>query len=186
MSGIQSNSKSGAILRAAQLADADVLLEIVHSAYRGGLATVAWKNENHIVQGPRIKKPEIEQLIQSDAASIRVVELDGGELGGCALVDRHGQDVVHIGMIAVAPSKQNLGLGKLLIQDAEKHALNVFKATTANMYVLNGRPELMGWYNRLGYSETGQIEPFPASEGGSKPLKEDAHLIEISKKLSAI
>ncbi|MDR3613800.1 MAG: GNAT family N-acetyltransferase [Candidatus Obscuribacterales bacterium] len=186
MSLSQSNLKPQISLRAATLADVDVLLEIVHSAYRGGVATVSWKNENHIVQGPRIKKPQMEQIIQSSDASIRVAELDNGELGGCALVDKHGEGVVHIGMIAVDPGKQNLGLGKSLIQDAEDYARERFKATTAKMYVLNGRPELMAWYNRLGYAETGHTEPFPSSEGGSQALNDDAHLIEISKAIAAV
>jgi ribosomal protein S18 acetylase RimI-like enzyme len=182
----QPNIKPQISLRAAILADVDVLLEIVHSAYRGGVATVAWKNENHIVQGPRIKKLEMEQIIQSSDASIRVADLGNGEIGGCALVDKRGDGVVHIGMIAVDPGKQNLGLGKLLIKDAEEHACKNFNATTANMYVLNGRPELMAWYKRLGYAETGNTEPFPSSEGGSQALNADAHLIEISKAIGAV
>ena len=186
MSISQSNLKPQISLRAATLADVDVLLEIIHSAYRGGVATVSWKNENHIVQGPRIKKPEMEQIIQSSDASIRVAELDNGEIGGCALVDKHGDNIVHIGMLAVDPDKQNLGLGKLLVKDAEEHARKNFKATTAKMFVLNGRPELMDWYKRLGYVESGHTEPFPSSETGSQALNEDAHLIEISKAIGTV
>jgi predicted N-acetyltransferase YhbS len=177
----QSNPKSQISLRAATQADVDVLLEIIHSAYRGGVAAVAWKNENHIVQGPRITKQELEQLILSNDASIRVVQLDDGAIGGCCLVDKHGESVVHIGMLAVNPAKQNLGLGKLLVQGAEDYAFKNFKATTAKMFVLNGRPELMDWYKRLGYVETGHTEPFPSSETGSKAINKDTYLIEISK-----
>lgn len=186
MSLLQSKLKSQISLRAATLADVDVLLEIVHSAYRGGVATVCWKNENHIVQGPRIKRPEMEQIIQSGDASIRVAELDNGEIGGCVLVDKHGEGIVHIGLIAVNPARQNLGLGKLLVKNAEEHARTNFKATTANMYVLNGRPELMDWYKRLGYVETGHTQAFPISEGGSQALNPDAHFIEISKVIGAV
>jgi ribosomal protein S18 acetylase RimI-like enzyme len=88
---------------------------------------------------------------------------------------------VHIGLLAVDPDRQNLGLGKKLIAAAEKYALNHFKCGALKMFVLSGRDELLAWYLKLGYSKTGETVPFCVSAMGTRPVCNDAHFIAIAK-----
>ena len=171
--------------RHATLADAAALVPVVNRAYRGGLATVPWKNENHLVSGPRIDVPEVEQRIGGDNSRIVVAEIVKDNkplLIGCVHVERHGAEA-HIGLLSVDPDCQNMGLGKQLITQGELCAREFFKCEKALMYVLSGRPELLDWYVRVGYTPTGETEPFPADEGGWKTRDEDAHFVVISKGL---
>lgn len=172
-------------MRAARLTDVDALEKLVQLAYRGGKATVAWKNENHLVKGPRIEQAELKALVETDDANILIAEIaeqDRVLMVGCVLVEQHGE-AAHIGLLAVNPDCQNMGLGKKLVQAGEEHAANHFNCSVAKMFVLNGRDELLGWYKRLGYAETGVTEPFPGAETGLTAIDTNAYFTEISKTL---
>jgi GNAT superfamily N-acetyltransferase len=184
MSSTAVNTSSLSV-RVADLGDITSLEQIVQLAYRGGMATVPWKNEAHLVEGPRIVAQELEELISADAATILVAESSGDsqtELVGCVLAEKH-ENEVHVGLLAVSPSCQNSGLGRRLVKAAEDHARTEFKCTTAKMFVLSGREGLLDWYERLGYKRTGETAPFSGFETGQKTRDSDAHFVVISKTL---
>lgn len=165
----------------AQLSDVDALVDVVQLAYRGGLATVAWKNENHLVKGPRIDSAKMSALIEGEGTHVLKIEHDG-TLAGCVLVEIEG-DACVIGMLSVHPQMQNLKLGKRLVAAAEDFARTQIGSKEARMYVLSQRAELLEWYQRLGYEKNGERKEFPAEEEGSKPVDSDTYLVVIGKKL---
>jgi ribosomal protein S18 acetylase RimI-like enzyme len=65
-------------------------------------------------------------------------------------------------MLTVSPELQNSGVGKLL-QHAEIHAKDLGLPKIV-MTVISVRDELIAWYKRNGYEDTGEREPFPASD----------------------
>lgn len=170
-------------LRKADSGDIDRLEELVQLAYRGGKAAVAWKNEDHMVSGPRITKPELTAMIACQTAHILVFAAENETILGCVLVEEHEDGQAHVGMLAVSPDCQNMGLGKKLIKAAEDYAKNQLLCRKTKMCVLSGRPELLGWYKSLGYEETGENTPFPGPESGLTPAQEGAHFIGIGKDL---
>lgn len=165
----------------AHLSDIEALVEVVQLAYRGGLATVDWKNENHLVTGPRIDGAKMKALIEGDDTHVLKIEHEG-KLAGCVLIEIEG-DACVIGMLSVHPEMQNLKLGKRLVQDAEAFAKSEIKSKEARMYVLSQRAELLQWYQRLGYEKNGERKEFPAEEEASKPVDKDTYLAVIFKKL---
>lgn len=163
--------------------DVQGLVEVVQLAYRGGLAKVGWKNEHDLVTGPRIDQTKMRALLANQgAAVIKVMTGSDGQLAGCVLAEKHG-DSVHIGMLAVHPDFQNMKLGKVLIEAAEQYGREHFGAKTGKMFVLSQRAELLAWYSRLGYQQTGATVPFPAEEEGSRPVQEDTVLVEICRSI---
>ncbi len=177
------------IERLAVPADASALDEIVHLAYRSGQSSVDWKNEHHLVSGPRINQDQIVDLInRQDSAIIVLAAPDTGAnvahtVIACAHVEKQ-DELAHIGLIAVHPAFQNLGLGRRVIACAEAHAKNVLRCRVSQMEVLSGRPELMSFYERLGYASSGQTARFPAGpETGLTPRDVDAHFRVIIKTL---
>lgn len=170
-------------IREAIATDILSLETLVNLAYRGGKATVAWKNENHLVVGPRATAAGLQEQVSSPDTTILVSEADE-HLSGCVLIEKKGENS-HIGMLSVHPEMQNLGLGKMLITKAEEYAREQFHSKNAIMFVLSGRPELLGWYEKLGYSQTGKTAPFPNNPAiGLQPLSADAHFCVISKALT--
>ena len=171
-------------LRAAAAGDAQKLAEIVHLAYRGGLSPVAWKNENHLVSGPRATAEDIDQILESADKIILIAEIlkaDQADVVGCVQIEDYGQGEAHIGLLTVRPDCQNLGLGKLLVQAAEEYARQHWQSKTATMSVLYNRAELLDWYLRLGYALTGETAPFVGVGTGLTTHFENPHFVVISK-----
>lgn len=157
-------------MRAAKVSDIPALLLLVEEAYRGGKATVAWKNEHDMVTGPRTSSEELNKYITSTESSILVLESADGTFAGCVCVEQQGADA-HIGLLAVNPSFQNQGVGRRLLEDAERYGQAQFGCTSGVMWVLSGRDELLEFYRRRGYEKTGETVPFPAEEFGVTLLK---------------
>jgi ribosomal protein S18 acetylase RimI-like enzyme len=171
--------------RAATLADVAQLEPLIRFAYRGGKETVSWTNEHKLVKGPRISEPELREIISSSDKAILVCEEQRDSrriLLGCIQVEHDG-DEAYIGMLAVDPDRQSSGIGKLLLQSAETYATGVFGCSTAKMWILAGRDELMAWYVRMGYAETGETEPFLPPESGVEALVDNLHFLVIKKEL---
>jgi len=170
--------------RVANQGDVTGLVDLVQLAYRGGKSTVGWKNESHLVSGPRITEAQMKELVNASTQTILVAELPSNQpqMVGCILVAEHSDDA-HLGMFAVHPALQNIGLGKALVQAAEDYAVGTLGKTHIKMLVLSTREEILAWYGRMGYEKTGETEPFFGPESGQTPLQENLHFVEIAKKL---
>jgi len=68
-------------------------------------------------------------------------------------------DKLYVGMLSVSPGLQNKGIGKLLLQLADKVAI-ANDCTALTMTVISIRTELIAWYNRHGFLPTGETFPF--------------------------
>jgi ribosomal protein S18 acetylase RimI-like enzyme len=71
----------------------------------------------------------------------------------------------YIGMLAVQPSLQGLGLGRKMLHSAEEYCRKGC-CNYVDIKVLSLRAELVPFYRKLGYAETGTEEFQP-----SRPLK---------------
>ncbi|KAH6618339.1 acyl-CoA N-acyltransferase [Chaetomium sp. MPI-SDFR-AT-0129] len=68
------------------------------------------------------------------------------------------------GLFAVSPLHQSLGIGHALLSHAEAYALQSWDTQRMEMVVTMGRPELVAWYVRRGYVETGEERVIPREE----------------------
>ncbi len=82
-------------------------------------------------------------------------------------------------MLAVAPDQQGRGIARILIGAAENHCRQR-GCRHMDIKVLSLRPELLPFYSKLAYVQTGTEEFRP-----SRPLKVgyDCHCIVMSKPL---
>lgn len=62
-------------------------------------------------------------------------------------------------MFSVSPASQGGGIGKKLLLAAEDHAREV-DCSMIYMTVISVRTELIDWYKRNGYVDTGERKPF--------------------------
>jgi GNAT superfamily N-acetyltransferase len=79
-------------------------------------------------------------------------------------ITRRNDDVAYLGMLCVDPALQAGGLGRMLIAQAEERARQDFGAKRMEMTVVAPRTELIAYYERRGYAQTGEIRPFPVPE----------------------
>jgi ribosomal protein S18 acetylase RimI-like enzyme len=81
-----------------------------------------------------------------------------GMIGCVNLQEKEGR--VYLGMFSVSPSLQGAGIGKCLMVAAEEYA-RLVGARSIYMMVISARTELIAWYERRGYRDTGERVPFP-------------------------
>ena len=182
-------SGTGLRRRRAIAADAPELVDLIRAAYRGPASYGRWTSEEHLVRGTRTDEPAVLAAIASAGSAMLLVEDDsgGGDGGGpvacCRIADR-GSGLAYFGMFAVDPARQGAGTGRQVVRWAELAAAELFSAQTLELEVLGQQEQLRGWYERLGYTATGEIRPFPADPVFAVPMRDDLHLIVLSRRLS--
>ncbi|MBY0563548.1 MAG: GNAT family N-acetyltransferase [Hyphomonadaceae bacterium] len=142
------------------------LHSLIENAYRGESAKRGWTHEADLLGGQRTDTEALAGIIADPKQTLLMGETDGA-LVGCVLVadkgDRDGVRIGYLGMLTVQPDRQAGGLGKALLDAAEQHARS-FGAEVMEMTVIKSRRELIEWYTRRGYSDTGREEPFPLDD----------------------
>lgn len=164
-------------IRKAELTDAEAVTKLVNQAYRPEVGSEGWTHESALVNGDRIDHKKVAAAIQS--GTVLVGSNERG-LVGCVqveVVDR----AAHIGMLAVDPSLQTLGVGKLLLAHAEELAVQKFNAQVGVLVVIAARTELVEFYLRRGYSKTDELAQYPVDAGVGTPNKEAMLLATLRK-----
>jgi len=105
---------------------------------------------------------ELAAVIASPGHSLLLAERDGTLVGTVTVADL-GQGRAYLGMLAVSPSAQVGGLGRLLVTAAAEEAKARFAARTLELTVIALRTELIDWYRRRGFACTGELRPFPVA-----------------------
>jgi uncharacterized protein (TIGR00290 family) len=143
--------------REAESSDVNRLFALVQAAYRGA---GGWTSEVGLVEGERIGPAELRAEIDSSRAVVMVVP-DREEIVACCVVRGGGGPTAHFGLFAVDPGRQAAGVGRRLMAAARRVARERFAADTLEITVVSGQPALVAWYERLGFSTTGETIPFP-------------------------
>jgi GNAT superfamily N-acetyltransferase len=171
------------IVRTAVLADAPVVADLVHRAYRGDSSRAGWTTEADLLDGQRIGLSDVEAKISAPDAEILLAEAEG--ILGCCEIEQRPGGVAYFGMFAVEPRLQGGGIGGLLLDRAESRARELWGATTMEMTVLAQRTDLIPFYERRGYTRTGDIRPFPyGDEAFGQPRRDDLVFEVLAKTLS--
>jgi len=112
-----------------------------------------------------------------------IVATDGAnDLTACALI-RNEEASGYFGMFAVRPDVQGGGLGKAMLEAAERQIKELWRLNTVYMTVINLRQDLIAYYERRGYKRTGERKPFPFDLPGLGATRTDFHLTVLRKPL---
>ena len=137
--------------------DAKAIADLVNSAYRGDSSRAGWTTEADLLEGSRTDAHLIAELMrQPNAMILKCVQNDA--IIGCVELNRVDEGL-YLGMLTVKPDLQGQGIGKALIKAAEEKA-HELKLSKIVMTVISVRKELIDWYKRHGYTDTGKKKPF--------------------------
>lgn len=139
--------------------DVQSVVNLVESAYRGDASRIGWTTEADLLDGRRTDAASIAELIGSDDDWLLLAECRNLLVASCHL--RREGNAAYFGMFAVVPRLQAQGVGRRVLAEAERRAQNEFGAREMRMTVIDCRDELIAWYQRRGYSRTGEHSPFP-------------------------
>lgn len=171
------------VFRLAITDDAHAIAARAQSAYRGEGARRGWTTEADLIPGERISAGEVRALVDRPLSVVLLAE-DAAGLAGCVHVEA-ADGAGHLGLLAVDPARQAMGLGRRLVVAAEALARDRFGVAEMRMKVIHSRVELIGWYERQGYVRTGEVAPFPVANAdlGVGP-EVDLHFVVLGKPLA--
>ena len=151
----------------ASAADVPAICKLVNSAYRGDSSRKGWTTEADLLGGIRIDEDMLQQYFAEPNSTVLKCTSDNDRITGCVYLKKENLRL-YLGMLTVSPELQARGIGKLLLQAAEKKAAKK-GCESIIMTVISSRVELIDWYKRHGYVDTGEKQPFPVSERFGKP-----------------
>ncbi|MBI1764188.1 MAG: GNAT family N-acetyltransferase [Acidobacteria bacterium] len=153
--------------RQAAPTDAEAIAALVNAAFRV---------ERFFIDGDRTNPDHIRTQLQ---AGVFLLAEERSQLIGCVYVELRGEQGKqgYFGLLAIDPARQKTGLGKRLVMAAEDYC-RAAGCREMELQIVNVREELPGFYQRLGYHETGTA-PFRANHEPLLPC----HFVKMSKLL---
>jgi GNAT superfamily N-acetyltransferase len=161
--------KSGSHLSAlrtrfAGVRDAEALTRLVNTAFLV---------ESEIFDGDRASRDSVLALLEKGKF---LITEDSAGLAGCVYVELQ-RDRGYIGLLSVDPPRQGSGMGRLLMEAAERFFCEA-GCVAVDLRVVSPRAPLPAFYRHLGYAETHRSD-MPAEARPKVPCQ----FIHMSKKL---
>jgi N-acetylglutamate synthase-like GNAT family acetyltransferase len=148
-------------IKKATAEDIPQLVLLINSAYRGESSKQGWTTEADLLGGIRTDEESLKELLSKEG-SVILKFTEEGKIIGCVNLQKQGNHL-YLGMLTVAPNLQAKGIGKQLLKASEVYAAEQ-NCSTVVMTVITVRNELLQWYQRHGYSLTGEKKPFPMND----------------------
>ncbi len=170
--------------RAAVAEDAARVADLVNSGYRGESSKRGWTTEADLLGGQRTDAEGVLDMLREPSSRVELA-FDDESLVGCVYLKRQADGACYLGMLTVDPTRQAGGLGKRLMERSEALA-GEWGCARMRMTVLHSREELLRYYERRGYTLTGEFEPFPYDQPRfGLPKVQGLKLLEMVKDLPA-
>lgn len=158
-------------IQIASAADISFVVSLLNSAYRGDVSRQGWTTEAHLIEGEvRTDHASVKEVTEMDNSVVLKYVNEGSQIIGCVNLQQHGHKI-YLGMFAVSPQLQGGGVGKKLLHAAEEYALQR-NCHSIYMTVISVRTELIDWYKRHGYKETGEKKSFDEDGLSGKHLQQ--------------
>ena len=159
------------------------IIDLVNLAFRGSGPSASWNVESGIIEGQRLNESLLREDFAAKPEGYLLTHRDEtkGTLLGTVWLEPVGDGVWHLGLLTVRPDLQKKQLGRTLLAAAESYAKER-GAQRIRMTVVNVRDLLIAWYERRGYTRTGETQPFPyGDERFGRPLRDDLHFVVLEK-----
>lgn len=177
--------------RFATIDDVPQVVVLVESAYRGDSSRVGWTTEADLLHGQRTDEAMVADALGRDGVHVLLAERDGELIACCELTAPGGErdpqasgtaagqagapatathgcsadsrtaGSAYLGMFAVRPELQGGGIGRAVLDEAARIARDDWHAEALELSTLHPREELIAWYERCGFTRTGELRAFP-------------------------
>ncbi len=165
---------------AADVAEVVALANLAYREDRSG-----WSSEAGLIAGTRLTEPQLRADLAAKPHAHLLLGRDnpGEPLLGTVWLEPKSAEVWYLGLLIIRPDLQDRKLGRELLAQAEDFA-QTHGARRIRMTVLNVRAALLAWYQRRGYTRTGETEPFPYGDDRfGTPLRDDLSFLVLEKQL---
>ncbi len=155
-------------------------------SYRGTGTKAGWTSEESYIDGDRTSQAALQlQLDTRPEGALLVAPAEQyAPIVACVWLEPLATGAWYLGSLTVDPALQNSGLGRELLERAEAWAKER-GATGIQMTVVNIRDTLIAWYERRGYTLTGEVQPFPYGDNRfGVPRRDDLAFVVLEKTLT--
>ena len=157
-------------------ADVAAITSLLNSAYRGESSKKGWTTEAHLIAGnKRTDEKHLQQVMQMPDSIVVKFSNEQLQITGCVNLQQHGNKI-YLGLLSVSPQLQGFGIGKQLLKAADEYAQHL-QCTAIYMTVITARQELISWYQRYGYQDTGERKAFIEDGLSGKHLQPLAFMV---------
>jgi len=173
------------VFRSAAIDDIGAIVALVTSAYRGDASRRGWTTEADFLDGNRVDRDVLQLDIERPRSRVLLAERDGALIACAHVAVEHldgGSDAGYFGMFSVEPQLQGGGIGKAVLDEAERIARDEWQLPVMRMTVIDIRDELIAFYQRRGYRRTGVFKPFPYGDPRYGLPKRDDLRFEVLEK----
>lgn len=151
--------------------DVPSITALLNRAYRGEPSRQGWTTEAHLIAGDvRTDEEHLLQTMREPGSVVLKYADDAGSVIGCVNLQHHDKKI-YLGLLSVSPRLQGGGVGKQLLAAAEEYARQQL-CNSIYMTVISVRTELIDWYERHGYRDTGARKAFHEDGLTGKHLQE--------------
>lgn len=166
----------------ASINNAEEIMHLLNSAYRGEDSKKGWTTEAHLIAGEtRTDISSVVEVIAKPASIMLVYTNEENKIIGCVNLQQHNNKV-YLGMFSVSPHLKGGGIGKALLLAAEEFAKQI-NCSSIYMSVISVREELINWYKRHGYVDTNERKQFIEDGVSGKHLQQLEFMV-LEKKLT--
>ena len=159
------------------------VVALMNAAFRGAASERSWSVESGYITGERTNEHLLREERAQGALLLLVKNEATSALQGCVSLQALSPDRWYLGSLTVDPKLQNTGLGRKLLSTAEIYAAT-HGARFVQITVVNVRDTLIAWYERRGYSRTGEKRPFPYGDDRfGTPTRDDLEFVVLEKLL---
>ncbi len=135
------------------------------------LLNAAFAMERDFIDKDRTSLPEIERYMTT--GTFYVVDGEADSLASCMYLEQRG-DRMYLGMLAVRPGQQGRGLGRRMMDEADRQAA-ARGCRALDIRIVDRRTELPPFYRKLGFVDNG-TEPLVEPK-----LTKPAHFIRMTR-----
>jgi ribosomal protein S18 acetylase RimI-like enzyme len=158
---------------------------LVNAAYRGEASRAGWTSEADLLGGQRTDAEALRRDLAArpGATILTMRERDAGPIIASVWLEPADTERYYLGMLTVNPARQADGLGRILLEEAERFAAAA-GGRVMQLTVIEQRESLIAWYERRGYRRTGAVKPFPYDDARvGAPKRGDLRLAVFEKAL---
>ena len=139
--------------------DIAVIAALLNRSYRGESSKKGWTTEAYLIGGDtRTDADNLLKIMSLPTSVFLKYTGEDGNICGCVNLQEL-EEKLYLGMFSVDPELQGKGIGKRILIAAEEYARQV-NLHCIYMSVITVRAELISWYKRHGYIDTGKRMPF--------------------------
>jgi ribosomal protein S18 acetylase RimI-like enzyme len=154
----------------AAMVNVEAIKNLLNSAYRGEASKQGWTTEAHLIAGgTRTNSDDLKDIIEKTGSVFLKYTNEQQQIIACVNLQQHGNKI-YLGMFGVSPQLQGGGIGKKILHAAEEYTRHL-QCISIYMSVVSVRTELIDWYKRHGYTDTGERKVFNEDEVSGKHLQ---------------